>query len=418
MIEKLQARQPYRVSSTSLLILLVLLLLGGCQLPAPPAMPSQVSPSPTEAQPAGVPPIPTVPPELVSTDIAWKVAPVKGVSGELAVKLYTLSLISLDGGSPRSLEIHTLSFTWSPDGQKIAYIPWGDPWDDLWVVDVETGRSENLTRTPDRSELSPRWSPNGKSIAFYSRSTTSERYGLALVEEDGANYRVVDTRPIEGFSWAPDSGQIVYASEGLLNIFDLIHGQHQSLVLTDYGLSPDLFVCSPAWSPQGDAIAIFFSSQPAPEEKSAQKGYAILNLTDRTARIIKSYTMTETMAYKGIPSGEHIGGCGQPPALWSPLGEWLLLTLFPIPRTNLDGGFWLIDSQGKQERRLGGVYGRAYAADWSPDGKWVVYIALGDRLLWVVNPLNPDEEYQVLGDFCCEGVAWRPGVTSSGPSPR
>jgi Tol biopolymer transport system component len=336
---------------------------------------------------------------------------VEGVKGELAVGLYTLSLISLDGGFPRSLGVHTPSFAWSPDGQKIAYIQW----DDLWVMDVDTGETENLTKTPDQFEFRPKWSPNGKLIAFYSMSVRLESYELALVENNGANYRLVDAQPVAGFSWSPDSKQLAYAVNGELIVFSLPDGLRRPLILTDYGLQADLCVCSPAWSPQGDAIAIFFSTRPAPEEKSAQKGYAILDLADHTVRILKSYTMTETMAYEGIPSGEHVGGCDQPPALWNPSGEWLLLTILPVPRTNVDGSFWLIDVEGGQEHRLGSVYG-AYAADWSPDGKWIAYIDLGDRLVYILDPFDPQGQpiailpSQLPGGhpLSVEGLDWRP----------
>jgi Tol biopolymer transport system component len=314
------------------------------------------------------------------------------------------------------------SFNWSPDGQKILY----EQGLDLWVMDVETGQIENLTKTPDRLDFNASWSPDGQWIAFLRSRTlepgeTVERLveplanRLVLVDSQGVNYQEVDERLVDGFSWSPDSKQLAYTVNGELIVFSLPDGLRRPLILTDYGLQADLYVCSPTWSPQGDAIAIFFSTRPAPEEKSAQKGYAILDLADHTARILKSYTMTETMAYEGIPSGEHVGGCDQPPALWNPSGEWLLLTILPVPRTNVDGSFWLIDVEGGQEHRLGSVYG-AYAADWSPDGKWIAYIDLGDRLVYILDPFDPQgQPIAVLPSqlpdghpLSVEGLDWRP----------
>ena len=435
--------EPCRVLSTYLLMLLVTLLVGGCQSPPPQATPSQIwmagvathtslspattlspsppSPSPIEAQPIQSPSsTPTVFPQYLAADAARKVFPVEGVRGELAVNLSTLSLISLGGGSPRSLGFHLptfSSFRWSPDGQRIAYVVWND----LWVMDVETGKSDNLTKTPNRMELDPRWSPDGKWIAFLSSRGLEPGEAtetvikvpvdrLYVIDLTTGRFQEVSVQPIRAFSWSPDSRRMAYGDEqGHLFTFDLLHGKgkRQPLVLTEYGLSSDLSACSATWSPQGDTIAIFFSSRPAPEEKSARKGYALLDLVNHTARILHDYTMTETMAYGGFPSGEHVGGCDQGPALWSPSGEWLLLTILPVPRTNLDGSFWLADSQGKQKRRLGSTYG-AYAADWSPDGKWIAYIDLGDRSLRLASLTNSDREYVVMGERCCDGLAWRP----------
>lgn len=39
----------------------------------------------------------------------------------------------------------------------------------------------------------------------------------------------------------------------------------------------------------------------------------------------------------------------------------------------------------------------------------MAYVDGSDRSLWVVNPSDPTEKYQIMGPFCCEGpVAWRP----------
>ena len=56
---------------------------------------------------------------------------------------------------------------------------------------------------------------------------------------------------------------------------------------------------------------------------------------------------------------------------------------------------------------LGSTYG-AYVADWSPDGKWIAYIDLGDRSLRLASLANSDREYVVMGERCCDGLAWRP----------
>lgn len=337
----------------------------------------------------------------------------------------TLALVTLAEGSPQPLLEATLPtytalhFDWAPDGNKIVYGRGAD----LWLVDVESHRTWNLTNTPDRWELLPAWSPDSTMIAFTSRPLDSREYGvteetmyagfggqLALIQADGSDYRVVDEQgPALSStpSWLPDSKHLVYAAGGNLYIYDLGPGQRQGVSLSDYGFASNLSVCAPSWSPQEDEIAFLFSTRPEPEDTSVEKGYAILNLTEHTSRVLKRYTLTETMAYEGISSGEHIGGCAQPPALWSPRGDYLLLRIMAVPRTNLQSSLSVVDAQGEQEQALTGIYG-AYQADWSPDGKWIVYVDNGERSLNVVNPFDTDERYQILRPLCCSGVAWRP----------
>ncbi|MEA3309740.1 MAG: hypothetical protein U9Q70_09555 [Chloroflexota bacterium] len=351
-------------------------------------------------------------------------APADGVVAVIAHD--TLTLVNLAEGVSEllleaSLPTYTqLFFHWSPAGSQIVYGRLAD----LWLVDVESRRTRNLTNTPDRWELLPAWSPDGKMVAFTSRPLDPREYGvtektmyagfggqLTFIQADGSAYRVVDEQEpalSSAPSWSPDSKRLVYAADGNLYIYDLGQGQRQGVSLSDYGLAANFYACAPSWSPQEDEIALLFSTRPEPADTSVEKGYAILNLTDHTSRVLKRYTLTETMAYEGISAGEHIGGCGQPPALWSPSGDYLLLRIVTVPRTNLQSSLSVIDAQGGRERALTGVYDGAYQADWSPDEKWVVYVDEGAHSLNIVNPFDPAERYQILRPLCCSGVAWRP----------
>lgn len=55
---------------------------------------------------------------------------------------------------------------WSPDGRTLAVEALGD----LWAVDVRTGVTTNLTGTPEVTESSPVFSPDGRLLAFGRRS--------------------------------------------------------------------------------------------------------------------------------------------------------------------------------------------------------------------------------------------------------
>ncbi|MGH9766709.1 MAG: prolyl oligopeptidase family serine peptidase [Blastocatellia bacterium] len=112
----------------------------------------------------------------------------------------------------------------SPDGSKVVYVVSEAAPDRsrtisrLWIVPTAGGESKRLT-AGDASESTPRWSPDGKLIAFY--SNRDKRDGLWIVPAEGGEPRLV-TYTLrtnfhlkgagESFTWAPDSKRIAFIS--------------------------------------------------------------------------------------------------------------------------------------------------------------------------------------------------------------
>ena len=84
----------------------------------------------------------------------------------------TVHIIDVETKSIRKLTMHTggeSSPRWSPDGKQIAYLhsPEGYGQNDLHVIPAEGGASTNLTALPlDRNADGPVWSPDGEAIYF------------------------------------------------------------------------------------------------------------------------------------------------------------------------------------------------------------------------------------------------------------
>ena len=80
---------------------------------------------------------------------------------------------------------------WSPDGRYIAYVgvdfipETATFWQDLFVINVETGEKTQLTDTREEYESMPTWSPDGTKIAYLSERD-GELY-LYTIEANGGN---------------------------------------------------------------------------------------------------------------------------------------------------------------------------------------------------------------------------------------
>jgi TolB protein len=107
----------------------------------------------------------------------------------------------------------------SPDGRSLVYTSWLTvmPYrgavrviQQIWVLDLARGIAGQLLLS-NASDIHPRWSPDGKRIAF--SSNRSGRYQIWLTDADGSNLHQVthgngdNTWP----TWSPDGSRILFA---------------------------------------------------------------------------------------------------------------------------------------------------------------------------------------------------------------
>ncbi|MDQ3950236.1 MAG: S9 family peptidase, partial [Gemmatimonadota bacterium] len=108
----------------------------------------------------------------------------------------------------------------SPDGAWVAYSVAAidsakDKSDsDVWMTSWDGGQTVRLTSSPE-SETSPRWSPDGRYLAFLSGRQEGKGAQLWLLDRRGGEaQRVTQVRGgISDYAWSPDSKRIVLVVE-------------------------------------------------------------------------------------------------------------------------------------------------------------------------------------------------------------
>jgi dipeptidyl aminopeptidase/acylaminoacyl peptidase len=100
----------------------------------------------------------------------------------------------------------------SPDGRRLVFtvtepVTGSTRPRSIWLLEIASGRLRQLTFS-GKSDGSPRWSPDGSSIAFTSdRDGTSQLYLLPM--RGGEAERLIDRKErVEMFRWSPDGRQI------------------------------------------------------------------------------------------------------------------------------------------------------------------------------------------------------------------
>jgi tricorn protease len=141
----------------------------------------------------------------------------------------------------------------SPSGARVVLSARGD----ILTVPLEKGDPRNLTRTPGVAERDAAWSPDGKTIAYF--SDASGEYELHLSDQFGKEKpRAIPLGDAPSFYygllWSPDSKRLAYYDKRLnLWVLDVQSGASTKVDTATYQESFRFF--DPAWSPDSRYLA-------------------------------------------------------------------------------------------------------------------------------------------------------------------
>lgn len=102
----------------------------------------------------------------------------------------------------------------SPDGGRVAFVVAEPPKGErrarhIWVFEKKTGAARQFTFST-KDESSPRWSPDGKQLAFLSNREDQQQIYALRTDGGEAAALTKGKRTVQSFAWSPDGKQIAF----------------------------------------------------------------------------------------------------------------------------------------------------------------------------------------------------------------
>jgi TolB protein len=170
-----------------------------------------------------------------------------------------ISVMNADGSGKKRLIVDGTAPAWSPDGSKLAFlrysllpIPTGfASLGQIYLMNADGSGVRQLINTPFSAQ-SPRWSPDGRKIAFSGPPYVGDSLGIYVMNADGTQRQRLTTNADFSPAWSPDGTKIAFSGSiiGGTGIFVMnADGSQPTLLNSEGHLSSD-----PVWSPDGTKI--------------------------------------------------------------------------------------------------------------------------------------------------------------------
>jgi Tol biopolymer transport system component len=281
---------------------------------------------------------------------------------------------------------------WSPDGRKLVFVkrpqrsgagcrPVGRCHEEIYVINADGTGLRRLTRNAV-SDGDPVWSPDGRRIAF-TRDRDRQTANIYVMNADGSGQQRltpdIRRRPWVELAWSPDWQRIAFvASGGPLGAADIYvintDGSGLRNVTNTVTTSFDF-----AWSPDGRRIAYL-------EGSPGLGALSVVNADGTGKQRLTGLLMVDL----GPPS-------------WSPDGRTLAFT-------GRGGDIYTVHADRTGLRKLAASPGWNVGADWSRDGRRIVFMSSRDvHRAYDLFVMNADGSGQ-------RNLTHTPGVSEYGPS--
>ena len=285
-------------------------------------------------------------------------------------------MVPASGGDPIALTAAGVSSShprWSPDGKYIAFLSARNgSKEQVWLLNRLGGEAERLTYTPQAvDELA--WSPDGSRLAVLLRDASLEEKEAFNEQADRENDSVTgrdakDKKPKTQPPWVIDRRQFKQDEIGYLDrrrthayVFDLAKRSLTQITSGDYD---DQEI---AWSPDGKQLA-FSSNRSTPDPDATYNTDIWMVSADNTDKGAHVTQVTKSPGEDRSPA-------------WSPDGKWIAYSARLDPSEFEYGTKHLaiISVAGGEAKILAKSFDRmSTQPHFSPDGQFIYFIADDD----------------------------------------
>jgi hypothetical protein len=237
------------------------------------------------------------------------------------------------------------------NGPRIAYA--GGAPSHIHVINVD-GSGDTQITTSAGNDSNPAWSPDGTKIAFSTPDSENRHVGIAVVNADGSDLRLLfsDESFLDYFpAWSPDGSRIAFTAGGgdAIDVMNADGSGRHRLVTKSGGESFGHL----SWSPDGSRIAVQ-STRPR------DSGHVREEIWVMNADGSNFVRLTNNEVEDNHPD-------------WSPDGQTIV-----FGRAGVAGGVYRINPDGSGEKRLifdPFAFGVS-SPNWSRDGQQLAYQTL------------------------------------------